>query len=169
MSLKDKVLQSLLELDECTRRELEERLCDKAALQDDCLLWTVAADKDGYGAFQLNRTTTCRAHRVAFVLANKRLPDGLVRHTCDKPACVNPEHLVDGTPKQNTQDMIARGRRPSTAGEKNANAKLTAEDVRQIREQHAAGGISQAALGRKYKVDPSLINHIVRGRHWLCP
>ena len=39
------------------------------------------------------------------------VPEGLiVRHTCDNPRCCNPHHLILGTRKDNTADMISRGR-----------------------------------------------------------
>jgi hypothetical protein len=31
-------------------------------------------------------------------------------HTCDEPTCCNPAHLYEGTPAQNSADMVARGR-----------------------------------------------------------
>ena len=51
-------------------------------------------------------------HRVAWEAHNAEpIPEGMiVRHTCDNPACINPEHLVLGTHKDNTADMINRGR-----------------------------------------------------------
>lgn len=52
------------------------------------------------------------AHRLAWALANGRLPgEGMViRHRCDNPPCCNPAHLVEGTQRQNVEDMIERGR-----------------------------------------------------------
>jgi hypothetical protein len=52
------------------------------------------------------------AHRVAWEIANGcPVPDGLiVRHKCDNPPCVNPDHLLVGTMQDNTNDMISRGR-----------------------------------------------------------
>lgn len=42
----------------------------------------------------------------------KRALDGslCVCHRCDVPACFNPKHLFMGTHKENTQDMISKGR-----------------------------------------------------------
>lgn len=51
------------------------------------------------------------AHRIAWILAEGDIPDGLfVCHRCDNPSCVNAQHLFLGTPKDNTDDRIRKGR-----------------------------------------------------------
>lgn len=66
----------------------------------------------GLGLLTGNKTEG--AHRVAYrvgtgLLIPKRM---VIRHTCDTRACINPAHLLLGTYKNNTQDMISRGRAP---------------------------------------------------------
>lgn len=74
-----------------------------------CWEWTGARLKAGYGLFWYqNKLQT--AHRSAFHMTNGEFPE-VVMHTCDNPCCVNPQHLVGGTQKQNIADRDAKGRR----------------------------------------------------------
>jgi DNA invertase Pin-like site-specific DNA recombinase len=57
----------------------------------------------------------------------------VVCHRCDRRECVNPKHLFLGTQRDNVMDMIHKGRRHSSAGERNPAAKLRAEQVLAIR------------------------------------
>ncbi len=76
-----------------------------------CWIWTGAKNQDGYGATSL-RGVHMAAHRASFLLYRGPIRDGLqVRHSCDTPACVNPNHLELGTHIDNMQDMTDRGRR----------------------------------------------------------
>ena len=82
---------------------------------DACWLWTAGTDRDGYGKFAIghggqNQTHT-RAHRFAYETFVGPIPDGhVVMHTCDTPPCVNPAHLMTGTPLDNNDDKVAKGR-----------------------------------------------------------
>jgi hypothetical protein len=62
----------------------------------DCLIWMGAVDVHGYGYIRDDDQSTQKAHRVAFRLANGRWPD-VTHHTCARPLCCNPEHLLDVT------------------------------------------------------------------------
>ena len=135
--------------------------------EDDCWEWTAAVRSNGYGVFLYNGKLWA-AHRFMYDRAVGPIPDGLfVCHRCDNRLCVNPAHLFLGTPKENLADMTAKGRRksPSFKGEENNTAKLTADEVREIRALHASG-ISGAALGRRYGVSKVNISDIVRRRTW---
>jgi hypothetical protein len=73
---------------------------------DECWLWTGALHGKGYGHFRLDGRIE-KAHRVAWVLANGLVPDGLtVDHVaargCTSKACVNPAHLEPVTNRVNT-------------------------------------------------------------------
>jgi hypothetical protein len=77
---------------------------------DECWVWKAGLADTGYGGLShLNKTAT--THVVAWELTNGPVPDGLcVLHKCDNRPCCNPNHLFLGTKKDNTQDMVKKGR-----------------------------------------------------------
>lgn len=80
----------------------------------ECWNWTKYRSRAEYGVVWHNGKHVF-AHRVAYELANgTKILEGLVvRHKCDNPPCVNPAHLETGTPADNVQDMMERGRHAS--------------------------------------------------------
>jgi hypothetical protein len=102
-----------------TKTTLLEKLLNKVTIDDqtDCWEFQGAKNNIGYGMIRDDkkmRTT----HRVSYEEHNNvKIPSGLcVCHTCDNPSCVNPAHLWLGTRKQNTDDMIRKGRGLSWGG-----------------------------------------------------
>ena len=64
----------------------------------------------GYCATKVNGEQVY-VHRLAYAATYGGIPAGLIiRHRCDNPRCINPVHLEPGTHRDNTQDMIKRGR-----------------------------------------------------------
>lgn len=89
---------------------IEERFFDKVTKTDSCWLWTGAITSRGYGSIRVEGKSTS-THRLSYMLFNGEIPDGfVVCHTCDVPACVNPEHLWVGTVSDNVRDMIQKNR-----------------------------------------------------------
>ncbi len=77
---------------------------------ENCWLWTGGKNRSGYGKFMMDNILTV-ASRAAFILFKGEIDDEkLVCHTCDKPSCVNPDHLWLGTGSENQQDSIKKGR-----------------------------------------------------------
>lgn len=87
----------------------EERFWAKVPTRpvDGCWEWTGHKDKDGYGTLRVGNTQV-RAHRFSYELVNGAL-DGLGRHRCDNPGCVNPQHIEPGTHQDNMDDRMAAG------------------------------------------------------------
>lgn len=75
-----------------------------------CWEWPGCVDKDGYPrALIIGYSRNLRIHRWIFSKINGYSPQ-VVRHTCDNTLCLNPEHLIGGTPTENMQDRSERGR-----------------------------------------------------------
>ena len=110
-----------------------------------------------------------RAHRLSYAAANcvslESLAGLQIRHACDNPACVNPQHLETGTHTDNMRDMMQRGRGRQPKGEGNAKAVLTDADVRQIR-QMLASGMPQPKIAAQFNVHTSQISRISTGNRW---
>lgn len=142
---------------------LRERLdmqTDKSASQSGCWLWT-GASSPRYGIVR-HRGRRLTTHRAAWEAINGPIPAGLqICHKCDVPRCVNPDHLFLGTNADNVADMVAKGR-SAIHGERHWKAKLTPEQVRQIR----ADGRSQNALAAAYGVSQFNIHAIKTRKSW---
>jgi len=135
---------------------------------DDCWTWHGSTHDQGYGRIQFGRVRIL-AHRLAYILANGNIdPDLNVLHSCDNPPCCNPAHLFPGTQTENNQDRQRKGRSRgfvTLSGREVWNAKLTAEDVRAIRDRVAAGDVV-AVIARDYHVWATTIWSIVKGETW---
>jgi len=165
-----------------------DRFLSKVDKTDSCWLWTAAVSHNGYGFFKLHPIMV-KAHRWSYEHFVGPIPDGmLVLHSCDVPRCVNPDHLFLGTQKQNIADMMQKGRDPDRTlnvkhlqkainvlaenpelrarGERQALAKLTEAQVREIRALYAAGMGTMEAIGRRFGVGLSATSSIIRRKTW---
>lgn len=126
----------------------------------DCIEWTKAKDKSGYGVSWLNGRWI-RAHQKAYIQKNGQIPAGLVvRHTCDNRSCVNPDHLVLGTHKQNSQDMVERNRQAKGSGI--GTSVLTEELVLWIRESTQSSSKVAFALN----VSATTVKDVRKNKIW---
>lgn len=139
-----------------------ERFINKVRTPDGeqgCWLWTGAIGSDGYGRVR-RKGKTHSAHRYAYQLFKGDVPQGLcVLHRCDNPACVNPTHLFLGTKKDNSEDMLSKGRHGRS------RPHLTREDVEEIRQRLAAGE-SKVSVARAYGMCRSTVQDIEGQRTW---
>lgn len=163
------------------------RFWAKVEKSDGCWLWTARVDRHGYGRFRPGGADTneIQAQRVAWVLANGTIPDGIcVLHRCDNRQCVRPDHLFLGTAADNKRDEVAKqrhvrgDRHPNhgrafaqpepeqrARGVQNAAARLSGDEVREIRRLYAAGA-TQVALAERFGTPQTNISRIVRRLAW---
>lgn len=121
----------------------------------------------GYGRIQLPNAKSggkgVGAHRVSYRVFVGQIPNGFfVCHRCDNPRCINPKHLFLGTPKDNTQDCIRKGRKAVCRGEQVTISKLTEDQVRRIKQS----SLTQPELASQYGVNQSSISRILSGDNW---
>lgn len=134
---------------------------------DECWPWKAAFNEHGYGVMRPDTTRrngpTVKAHRVSAQLAGMQIDGMKVLHSCDNPPCVNPAHLRPGTMKENSADMVGRGR--NQRGSEKVEAKLTEADVQEIRRRVRAGEM-QRLIAADFGVSQGTISDIKRGRSW---
>ena len=126
----------------------------------DCWIWFGSRDRHGYGIINTSDGHFF-VHRIAY---RQRFPeidiDNLViRHKCDNPSCVNPDHLIPGTQQDNLKDAYVRGR--VARGERVKGAKLTTEKVSQIRQAYRGTRGEYARLAKEHGVNPETIRGIL--------
>ena len=147
-----------------------------------CLIWTGARSRAirGYGVTQWCGKKIS-SHRLAWILANGKIPDGkFICHSCDITACVNINHLFLGGPKENSTDMVRKGRqatgkrngaytKPGSVlrGDNHGSSRLTERDVREILSVYKgkSHGLIRG-LAKKYGVGRGAIGDIISGRTW---
>lgn len=104
----------------------------------------------------------CEAHGVSLLTVRGKGIE--VRHKCDNPRCINPDHLEFGSREDNMRDMVSRGRHktPYVKGFDNAMCKVTPEVVAAMRELYAAGS-SMREIGRRFNMAHTSVSPIVKG------
>jgi hypothetical protein len=137
------------------------RFHEKIDRSGECHEWQAQTDSDGYGLFSVDGRKRL-AHRVAYYIEHGTLP-AVVRHTCDNPSCVNPEHLKGGTQMDNIADRQAKDRQAK--GRVNGRSKLDEKVVLECRKRRG-NGASIRELARKHNVDRTTMRAALRGETW---
>lgn len=134
-----------------------------------CHFFAGSCTEYGYGSFHFftkegdRKTTT--AHRFSYMHYKGEIPDGMfVCHTCDVPACVNPDHLYLGTPQDNMDDKVERNRQ--TKGVDCKLSKITEIDVVEIRQKLKEGILSKTEIGRQHGIKYGAVRFIELGKNW---
>jgi hypothetical protein len=142
---------------------LAERFWQKVERSEcECWEWTAYRDRAGYGSFRVGGKIH-KAHRVSFMLSHGSVPsDRMIRHDCDNPSCVNPDHLRVGEHIDNMRDMVERGRGAAPAGTRHHSNILSEAQVLAIR----ADARKHADVAADYGVSKSTVTAIKAGRIW---
>lgn len=143
--------------------------------EDKCWNWKGWIKPSGYGHITCTRLKIQSTHRMAWRVFKGEIPKGLcVLHKCDNKKCCNPDHLYLGTVKDNTRDALERGQFPKGKnpskgfpGEKHHKAKLTNENIMQIRELRKKGH-TYSEISKLFNIDSKHISKIARGLAWKC-
>jgi hypothetical protein len=140
-----------------------------------CWLWLgTERGSNGYGAIKVDGSLI-QAHRYSWQLHKGQIPAGsLVCHSCDVPACVNPNHLFLGDHQANSDDKYRKGRaltgsdlsslrlRTGARGDRIGVSKLTAPQVLSIR----ADQRPQREIAAEFGVSQTAINNIRLRKVW---
>jgi hypothetical protein len=145
-----------------TTENIKQYLMSRVYIKDGHWYWQAGRNKAGYGELRYNDTKEL-AHRVSYmVFKGPILPaTPLVLHTidCNKPRCINPEHLYLGTDLDNARDKVHLDRQ---------HKKYSDEVVAQVRDLYFNFGYTQTSIASILGMCQSNISLIVRGEARCC-
>lgn len=125
-----------------------------------CWMWNQSLQTGGYGTVRVHGETWL-AHRASWHVHRGPIPPGKhVLHSCDVRPCCCPDHLFLGTPKDNSDDMIAKGRGAKHHRSRGRVRKVADSDVERI----LTGGETAAVLAAALGVVRATIYNIRNGR-----
>lgn len=150
------------------KQNLQTRFWSKVEKSDGCWVWRGDIGHGGYGRIRINGANKM-SHRIAWEWVNGPIPAGLVIcHSCDNPPCVNPDHLRAATQKENVEESERKGRRNYRTGPAPWRAKLTEENVREMRHLHKENSkyYTDGKIAKMFGVDPSTAKKAIYGLTW---
>lgn len=153
---------------------ISERFWNKVQKSDNpdgCWIWIGNRNGNNYGVISKSinqgKQDKLLAHRVSYELEYGNIPDGMnVLHKCDNPPCVRPKHLFLGTQLDNIADMVSKNRAIKNRGILNPMAKVTEEQVLDIRFMYATGNYTYNQLAEIFDISDSSIWYIVTRKGW---
>lgn len=152
------------------RQRLQSRLLSKCITNRStgCWEWQAARHRQGYGLIKVGKESWL-AHRISAFLFNgfALSRDVHLCHSCDNPRCINPKHLFEGNHKINAQDREQKGRGKHDLhwGNRSPHARLSVDQVQEIRRKRLAG-VSSYRLAKEYGISANTAWMIAYGHSW---
>ena len=129
----------------------------------ECWFWKSCINSGGYGQISVDKKLIA-AHIFSYRHFKSEIPTGMVvMHTCDNPPCVNPDHLILGTRKDNSDDKVYKLRH--TFGENHVHSKITNEQAIKIRQDYALGK-PPSIIAEKYNLSKGAVRDIISGHNF---
>lgn len=164
------------------------RLWERTEQRGNCLVWTGATTKAGYGLIQARAISPAPllVHRIAWAVYTGEDPGEMdVLHTCDNPPCIRREHLFLGTQQDNNRDRQQKGRTASgdrngartrrdrnsfvanggsgLRGEHHPQAKVSDSQVEEAKMRRASGE-KLASIASDLGISETQVSRIVRSK-----
>lgn len=144
------------------RKSLERNVIKKS--DNECWGWKIQEER-GYGQAKF-MGKHISASKASYIVYKGEIPEGMfVCHSCDVRECINPLHLWLGTPKDNQQDMIKKGRNRNSKGSDHGQSKLTEEQVIDIRKR-LLNGESGISITKLFNISSVLVSMIKKNKRW---
>jgi hypothetical protein len=124
-----------------------------------CWIWTGARDSHNYGRVYIKNRPKVATH-VSWFLETGEWPVDLLCHKCDNQPCIRFDHLFEGSHQDNKDDALRKGR--AAVGHSISQSRLTEDQVQEVLKRSAG----TRKLARKFGVNRSSIQNILRGRTW---
>jgi hypothetical protein len=138
-----------------------EQLLSQTKADGNCLIWQRGKTPNGYAKVSY-QGKSIGAHRLVLFYTTGAWGQTAM-HKCDRKECINPAHLSWGTPAENSDDMVIKGR--SAKGTLIQQSKLNEIAVKEIRSRYKRGE-SMRSLGHSFGVSKTAIAFIVNYDHW---
>lgn len=135
--------------------------------EKECWEWNGQLNDSQYGILTCGRGYSFRAHRFSMSMCiGNAIPDHLVvLHKCDNPKCVNINHLLLGTQKENMEDCKVKKRNsspPTRYGEDHHNSKFSKNDLLNI----ISDKRKYKDIANQYGVCEETIGRVKRNTTW---
>ena len=144
--------------------DIYERISNRYSIsKSGCHEWTSYLSKKGYAKINYKGKCFGIAKLIFEKKLNRKLKKGYETcHICNNSKCINPEHLYEGTHRQNGRDLSKSG---ILNGEKGPNVKITEKRAIQIKVM-LKKEITVTNISKKLSVPRTIVANIKYGQSW---